>query len=68
MANKYTSISKLAQDYGFGLKRQRKHMVWQHVVSGYIVTTSKTCSDSRALRNIESNFKKVSKLSISNSS
>ena len=68
MAKKLIYIQKLAQEYGFDLKRQRNHMVWQHVVSGYIVTTSKTCSDVRALRNIESNFKKASKLSISNSS
>lgn len=68
MSNKYISICKLAHYYGFDLKRQRKHMVWQHVVSGYIVTTSKTFSDARALRNIESNFKKGSKLPIPNSS
>ena len=68
MSTKIIDIYKLAQEYGFGLKRQRKHMVWQHVVSGYIVTTSKTFSDARALRNIESNFKKGSKLPIPNSS
>ena len=68
MSTKIIDIYKLAQEYGFGLKRQRKHMVWQHVVSGYIVTTSKTFSDKRALRNIKSKFKKASKLSISNSS
>ena len=68
MSKKIFDIYELAQEYGFGLKRQRKHMIWQHLVSGYIVTTSKTFSDARALRNIESNFKKASKLSISNSS
>tara|TARA_B100001057_G_scaffold442097_1_gene477206 strand:- start:873 stop:1079 length:207 start_codon:yes stop_codon:yes gene_type:complete len=68
MSKKLINIHRLAEEYGFGLKRQKKHLVWQHVVSGYIVTTSKTFSDARALRNIESNFKKASKLSISNSS
>lgn len=68
MASKIIDIYKLAHEYGFGLKRQRRHMIWEHIVSGYIVTTSKTFSDKRALRNIESKFKKASKLSISNSS
>ncbi len=67
MPKKLTDIHKLAAKYGLGLKRQRKHCVWEHLVSGCIVTTSKTISDSRALKNIESDFRKAS-LVISNSS
>ena len=44
--------------YGFALKRSNKHRVWQHA-SGAIVTTGSTCSDWRAVRNIERDIKRV---------
>ena len=67
MTKKLTDIHKLAAKYGLELKRQRKHCVWEHLVSGHVVTTSKTVSDGRALKNIESDFRKASFV-ISNSS
>lgn len=51
-------IAPIMASYGFALKRSNKHRVWQHV-TGAIVTTSATCSDWRAARNVERDIKRV---------
>lgn len=55
-----TAIIKLCTKHGFSLHRSRNHLVFIHP-SGARLTTSKTASDSRALRNIERDIKKVLK-------
>ena len=49
-------ISRLAEQFGYQLRRQSKHLIWQHQITGAVVTTSATPSDQRALRNIAKNF------------
>jgi hypothetical protein len=49
-------IGRLAERFGFELRRQSKHLVWHHPITGAVVTTSRTPSDQRALRNIAKNF------------
>jgi predicted RNA binding protein YcfA (HicA-like mRNA interferase family) len=51
-------IVKLAESYGFKLVRRNKHLVFKHT-SGKMLVTSFTCSDGRALRNVESNIKQI---------
>lgn len=57
MAYKYKEIAKLMEDYGFRLKRQNKHLVWEK--NGFTVVTAVTCSDHRGIKNIERVVKKV---------
>ena len=51
-------IIKLAKSYGFTLVRQKRHLIFKHP-SGKIITTSKSSSDKRALKNIESTIKNL---------
>lgn len=51
-------IVELAKSYGFTLLRQKRHFIFKHS-SGKIITTSRTASDKRALKNIESTIKKL---------
>jgi hypothetical protein len=53
---KKNSVQRLAKKFGYELRRQSKHLIWQHQTTGAVVTTSKTPSDWRALRSIEKNF------------
>ncbi len=53
-------IIGLCEKHGFSLKRSRKHLVFVHP-SGAHLTTSKTASDNRALRNIERDIKRLLK-------
>lgn len=51
-------IVELAKSYGFTLLRQRRHLIFKHS-SGKIITTARSASDKRALKNIESTIKKL---------
>lgn len=51
-------IVELAKFYGFTLLRQKRHLIFKHS-SGKIIATSRTASDKRALKNIESTIKKL---------
>ena len=51
-------ISELAASYGYELIRRSRHLIWKHRITGRVVTTSRTPSDHRALKNIESYFRK----------
>ena len=39
-------IKKLMKNNGLVLKREKKHLVWEHLESGEVITTSKTPSSS----------------------
>lgn len=54
------SIVELCARYGFSLHRAKNHLVFLHPLGARLVT-SKTASDSRALRNIERDIKKILK-------
>ena len=51
-------VIKLASSYGFKLLRSRKHMIFKHE-SGARLVTGASISDRRALKNIESDIKKL---------
>jgi predicted RNA binding protein YcfA (HicA-like mRNA interferase family) len=51
-------IFNLAKAYGFELVRQKKHYVFVHK-SGARLVTSRSCSDFRALKNVETTIKKL---------
>jgi hypothetical protein len=53
---KTNPVHRLAKQFGYELRRQSKHLIWQHCQTGAIVTTSKSPSDYRAIRNIEKDF------------
>ena len=53
---KKNTIHRLANQFGYELRRQSNHLIWKHQMTGAVVTTSKTPSDWRALRNIEKQF------------
>lgn len=53
-----TAIVKLCAKYGFSLHRAKNHLVFLHA-SGARLVTSKTASDSRALKNIERDIRKL---------
>lgn len=53
---KRNDIHRLAMQFDYELRRQSKHLIWQHVQTGAVVTTSKSPSDWRALRNIQRDF------------
>ena len=58
MATRNTDIAKLAHSYGYKLKRRRTHLIWEHLVTGFIAVTSATASDHHALRNAEKVFRR----------
>jgi predicted RNA binding protein YcfA (HicA-like mRNA interferase family) len=53
---KRNPIYRLAKQFHYELRRQSSHLIWVHQTTGAVVTTSKTPSDWRALRNIEKHF------------
>lgn len=57
MATLQTDLTRLASQYGFTLKRSRSHCIWVHAITHKVVTTGKTPSDRRVLKNIERNFR-----------
>ena len=53
---KTNDVHRLAKQFGYELRRQSKHLIWTHSTTGAVVTTARTPSDWRALRNITKNF------------
>ncbi len=51
-------IVKLAKSYGFKLIRQKRHLIFQDD-SGTMLVTSMSCSDKRALKNVEQTIKRL---------
>ena len=51
-------IIALAESYNFKLIRQSKHLIFRHEC-GAQLTTSKSCTDRRALKNVEANIKQI---------
>ena len=49
-------VYELARKYGYKLIRSKKHLIWQHSITGAIVTTAKSASDHRAMKNQEKRF------------
>ena len=58
MASRKTEINRLADQYGYTLKRNTNHLVWVHAITGFVVTTGKSDSDYRAQRNTEARFRR----------
>ena len=58
MASRKSDIARLADQYGYTLKRSTNHLVWIHAITGFVVTTAKSDSDHRAKRNIEAHFRR----------
>lgn len=52
-------ISKLMKKNGLVLIREKKHMIWEHVESGDIITTSKTPSSSNVLFEIKRDIRRL---------
>ena len=46
-------IKKLMKENNYELVRAKKHLIWKHKVFGGMITTPKTPSDWRALKNIQ---------------
>ena len=54
-------INKLMKNNGLVLKREKKHLVWEHLESGQIITTSKTPSSSNVLLEIRRDIRQLNK-------
>ena len=54
-------INKLMKNKGFVLKREKKHLVWEHLESGQVITTSKTPSSSNVLLEIRRDIRQLNK-------
>ena len=48
---KNTPFTRAAERFGYRLKRAKKHLIWEHIVTGAVVVTPKSASDYRAIRN-----------------
>lgn len=51
-------IVQLAESYGFKLIRQKRHFIFKNPC-GKILVTSASCSDKRALKNVEHTIKRI---------
>ena len=54
-------INKLMKNKGFVLKREKKHLVWEHLESGEVITTSKTPSSSNVLLEIRCDIRQLNR-------
>ena len=61
---KFKDIRKLMKNNKYFLFRMKKHAVWKHSITGKIITTPKTPSDIRTLKNIAKEIKKGNKVTI----
>ena len=52
-------INKLMKNNGLVLKREKKHLVWEHLDSGEVITTSKTPSSSNVLHEIRRDIRRL---------
>tara|TARA_B100000575_G_scaffold265455_1_gene242025 strand:- start:93 stop:350 length:258 start_codon:yes stop_codon:yes gene_type:complete len=46
-------IKKLMKENNYELVRSKRHLIWKHRIFGGMITTPKTPSDWRALKNIQ---------------
>ena len=53
--------NKLMKNNGLVLKREKKHLVWEHLESGQVITTSKTPSSSNVLLEIRRDIRQLNK-------
>jgi hypothetical protein len=51
-------FKKLMAENNYELVRSKKHLIWKHKILGGIITTPKTPSDWRALKNIQRDIRK----------
>ena len=58
MASRSSELYELAESYGYELKRKRSHLIWQHVITGFVAVTSASASDRNAIRQAERVFKR----------
>jgi hypothetical protein len=58
MASRTADLYDLAHAYGYELKRKRTHLIWQHIVTGFVAVTSASASDRHALNQAERLFRK----------
>jgi CBS-domain-containing membrane protein len=63
MSKRSTDLERLAHRYGYRLKRSRKHLVWEHTITRFVVTTSASASDKHALNQAERLFRRVEQAS-----
>ena len=54
-------INKLMKNNGFVLKREKKHLVWEHLESGQVIATSKTPSSSNVLLEIRRDIRQLNR-------
>ncbi len=54
-------INKLMKNNGLVLKREKNHLVWEHLESGQVITTSKTPSSSNVLLEIRRDIRKLNR-------
>ena len=54
-------INKLMKNKGFVLKREKKHLVWEHLESGEVITTSKTPSSLNVLYEIRRDIRQLNR-------
>lgn len=52
-------IYKLMKKNGLVLIREKKHMIWEHLDSGEIITTSKTPSSSNVVFEIKRDIRRL---------
>jgi hypothetical protein len=57
--DRFKEIKAIAVEFNFTLHREGKHYIWKSP-SGALVTTGKTLSDRKALKNIRSMFRRAS--------
>ena len=51
-------IKKLMKENDYELIRSKKHFIWKHKIFGGMITTPKTPSDWRALKNIQRDIRR----------
>ena len=51
-------IKKLMKENDYELVRSKKHLIWKHKIFGGMITTPKTPSDWRALKNVQRDIRR----------
>ena len=54
-------INKLMKNNGLVLKREKKHLVWEHLESGQVIITSKTPSSLNVLFEIRRDIRQLNR-------
>ena len=60
MANRNSDLHRLAIPMATSASAKRSHLVWQHVITGFVAVTSASASDRNAIRQAERVFKRGS--------